>query len=469
VDSLHPDLERVVSLENEPKSDAFPILEPLSDWLAGTKAGALVENECDPTELASIIYTSGTTGRSKGVMLSHWNIVKNCAVTIAASDVHFGDVFLSFLPLSHTLERMGGYILPMAKGATVAYSRSIPQLAEDLLAIKPMILVSVPRIFERVYAKVMAGLEEKPPVARKLFELAVDVGWNRFLFQQRRGSWSPKFLLWPLLSKLVGEKVLSKLGGRMRFAVCGGAAMNPDVAQLFIGLGLPILQGYGLTETSPVITCNRLEDNVPASIGTVVSDVEIRVSELDELETRSECVMMGYWKNEEATQAMTTEDGWFRTGDKARIDPVDGHVYITGRLKDIIVLSNGEKVPPSDMEQAMDIDPLVDQSMVIGEAKPYLTAVLVLNPATWPALCDLLCVDPNDVNSLREEVVKGKIVEILYERMSDFPSYAHVKQVTLSLDPWTVEDGLITPTLKVKRPQVMKRFEKEIEEMYSGH
>ncbi len=462
-------VQRLVSLEAPDEADCTTDerLVAADDWL-GEAGQALQCRESNPEALASIVYTSGTTGRPKGVMLSHRNFLSNAWGSIQCAPVGGDDVFLSFLPLSHTLERMAGYLLPLMLGAQVAYARSVPQLAEDLVTIKPTVLISVPRIYERVYGRIQDGLKEKPPAARKLFAMAVDVGWARFEHQQGRAGWSVKLLMWPLLDKLVASRVLARLGGRLRVAICGGAPLSSDVARLFIGLGLPLIQGYGLTEFSPVISVNRLDDNIPSSIGTPLPGVEVRIGEDDELQARGDSVMLGYWKNEEATREVITEDGWLRTGDKARMDP-DGHLYITGRLKDIIVLATGEKVPPADMEMAITLDGLFEQVVVIGEGLPYLSALVVLNSEHWAVLAREMGVDPRDPGCLCENKITKVVLDRLSRCIKDFPGYAQIRCVTLYLDPWTVENGFLTPTLKIRRAKVMEACADDIEAMYAGH
>lgn len=463
-------LKRIISVMRISEDDEpdDPRLESLANWVFGLK-GELQSKEAAADELVSIVYTSGTTGRPKGVMLSHKNILSNAYAGSECATWHENEVFLSFLPLSHMLERTAGYYMAMAMGAEVAYARSIPQLGEDLISVRPTVLVSVPRIYERVYGKIMDGLAEKPPVARKLFKLAVQSGWAKFQFDQKQAGWKPVILFWPLMKKLVAGKVLEKLGGRMGLAICGGAPLSEDVAKLFIGLGLPLVQGYGLTETSPIISVNRVEDNIPASIGTVLPGVEVRIAEQDELQTRSDAVMLGYWKKDQATKETFTDDGWLKTGDKARIDEKTGHIYITGRLKDIIVLANGEKVPPSDMEMAIALDPLFDQVMIIGEGKPYLSAILVLNADGWADLAETLNLHPDNPEALKSSHVEKVVLSKLCEHIKHFPGYAKIRKVTLLKEEWTVDSGLLTPTLKIKRAQVMKRFKTEVEAMYTGH
>ncbi|MDD5613249.1 MAG: AMP-binding protein, partial [Gallionella sp.] len=265
-------------------------------------------------ELASIIYTSGTTGKPKGVMLSHTNMLSNAHACLDTFTVNGDDLFLSFLPLSHTFERTLGYYLTVMTGSTVAFARSIPTLAEDLQTIRPSLLISVPRIYERVYGAIRTKLQEGSPLKRKLFHLAVETGWARFEREQGRGGWKPSFLLWPLLQKLVAQKVLDRLGGRLRVAISGGAALSPEVSRVFVGLGLPVVQGYGLTETSPVITGNRLEHNFPDSVGQPIRGVEVRLGAQSELQVKGANVMMGYWNNPQATSEAISTDGWPNTG-----------------------------------------------------------------------------------------------------------------------------------------------------------
>jgi long-chain acyl-CoA synthetase len=309
-------LQRVLILE--PSADAALPGNTLAvaDWLP---AGEHELRAADgaPDALCSIVFTSGTTGRPKGVMLSHTNILFNAAGCTRMVEVVPDDRFLSFLPLSHMLERTIGYYLPILAGAEVAFARSIKELADDLRVMRPTIIVAVPRIFERVHRAIHAKLEEGPSLQRRLFALAVSTGWCHFEKQQGRRGWGGGPLR-GLLDRLVAEKVRQRFGGRLRFAVCGGAALSPEIAQVFLGLGIPLLQGYGLTETSPVITANTLEDNIPASVGMSLPGVEIRIGESDALFTRSPSVMLGYWDNREATEQILDPDGWLNTGDRAR-------------------------------------------------------------------------------------------------------------------------------------------------------
>ena len=461
-------LKRVLVLDPGRDADALAHRDErvriVEHWLP-EQGGVIRERSGDPHELASIVYTSGTTGRPKGVMLSHHNMLSVAHAGVTVVDCFREDVFLSFLPLSHTLERTAGYYLPVMTGSTVAYARSVGQLAEDLQTIRPTALIAVPRIFERVYGRVKDQMSKKPALARYLFEGAVSVGWKRFLYHQGRMGWRPALIAWPLLRRLVASKITDKLGGRLRIAVSGGAPLSPEIAKVFIGLGIPLLQGYGLTETSPVISVNPLEDNEPASVGVPLRGIEVRIGTDDELLVKSPGVMLGYWNNHAATRQMIDADGWLHTGDQARID--NGHIYITGRIKDILVLSNGEKAPPGDMEMAIALDPLFEQVMVVGEGRPFLSALIVLDGDFWPGLAQDCGVDPMDPESLQHPKVIGVVTGRVKEALRDFPGYAKIRKVALYLEPWTIDNGLLTPTLKVKRPKVIERFGEEIDRMYS--
>jgi long-chain acyl-CoA synthetase len=458
---------RVVILEPGPAASELAAADQrvvvAEDWLPDT-APDLEQRGGDPDALATIVYTSGTTGRPKGVMLSHRNILSNTHAVLTAIDCYEQDVFLSFLPLSHTLERTGGYYLPMMAGACVAFSRSVAQLAEDMQSIRPTVIIAVPRVFERIYHRILDQLRNRPVPVRWLFRLAVASGWRAFLREQGRGGWHPLLLLWPFLRRKVAAPVLAKLGGRLRAAASGGAALPRGVAHTFISLGLPLLQGYGLTETSPVISFNPLKDNIPESVGIPLRGVQLRIGAEDELLVRGENVMLGYWNNHAATAKVLTPDGWLHTGDQARLE--GRHIYITGRLKDILVLSNGEKVPPADMEMALAMDPLFEQVVVLGEGHSYLTALAVLSADLWPALAREQGLDPDRPESLDDPQLHKMILQRMRSALHDFPGYAKIRRVTLTLEPWSVDNGLLTPTLKVKRSMVVTRYREAIDGMY---
>lgn len=435
-----------------------------SDWipLASPK---LRKRVGEPDSLASIVYTSGTTGRPKGVMLSHRNLLSVAHASLSAIQCYQEDLFLSFLPLSHALERTAGYYLPMMAGAVIAFARSVQQLGDDLRVIRPTVLVSVPRVFERVQARIYDDLGKQSALARWVFRLAVRTGWNRFQREQGRGRWKPSMIFWPLLRRMVADKLAAKLGGRIRVAVSGGAALPFEVAQLFLGLGIPVIQGYGLTEASPVVSVNRPEENDPASVGAPLRGIKVRIGEDGELLVKSPGVMLGYWNDHEATSRVIDAKGWLHTGDRVRVER--NRIYITGRLKDILVLSNGEKVSPGDMEMAIGGDPLFDQVMVLGEGRAYLSALVVLNADLWRKVAGEIGVDPEAPESLGDPKITKLLIERIRVALREFPGYAKIRRVTPLLEPWTVENGLITPTFKLRRTAVLERHSNAVEAMYA--
>lgn len=460
-------LQRVILIDtnSEQLENEAELVATMHDWLP-EQGHVLHKRDGEPNELATIVYTSGTTGRPKGVMLSHFNILSIAYSSAEELKVIADDLFLSFLPLSHTFERSLGYYLAVMVGCKVAYARSIQLLGDDLITIKPSLLISVPRIYERVYGKIENTLSEGSAIKRVLFKLTVQIGWNRFLYQQKRSSFCLSCLLWPLLKHLVADKVMQKFGGNLRLAATGGAAIPFPVAKTFIGLGLTLIQGYGLTETSPVATFNRIENNDPRSIGHPIEGVDLKIGNSDELLIKGPGVMIGYWNNHAATAQAIDSDGWFHSGDQARIDDKTGHVYITGRLKDILIMSNGEKIPPTDIENTIVIDPKFDQAFLLGEGQPYLSAILVLNSEEWVHIAEQNKLDPFDKDNLHNKAVNNQIVHHLRDVLHDFPGYAKIRKVILTLDPWTVDNDILTPTLKVKRAKVFELFKKEINDIY---
>jgi long-chain acyl-CoA synthetase len=460
-------LTRIVTLRTPTEGDGDIRLRSLEEWLPDTHED-FRHVVSDPDALASIVYTSGTTGKSKGVMLSHRNLLSNAEGALHCFTVYTSDIFLSFLPMSHCLERMAGYYVPVMAGATVAYARSVQQLQEDLAFIRPTVMISVPRIFERIQSGIRNKLDKGSILSRYLFELAVSVGNRRFEHLQGRALWHPKLLLWSPLKALVADKLLVRLGGRLRLAIAGGAALSAENARTFIGLGMNILQGYGLSETSPVISVNRLDNNLPSSVGPKLPNLEVRLGEHNALEVRGPSVMLGYWNNEEATRAMISADGWLNTGDVASIDK-QGRITITGRIKEIIVLSNGEKVPPNDMEAAILADPLFEQVMAVGEGRAYLGLLAVVNREHWIAAMRERNLPTEWPESLHSSQTKAYALHRVTQQLHSFPGYARVRKIALLDEPWTTDNGMLTPTLKVKRNKVLERHRTEYENLYDGY
>lgn len=465
------DLTAVIITEDE-VDDETGMVRGLSEWLA---AGAhVVELPEGPKEddLAGIVYTSGTTGRPKGVMLTHGNIVSNVKATLECVFPQVGDIFLSFLPLSHTFERTAGYYLALATGCTIAYNRSVLLLADDLKTIRPTVIISVPRVYERIFARVHDKLKKSRPAARYLFDWAVEIGWRDFcrrnhLPVEHTGRAWLDGLMRPLVRK-VSSTLLDQFGGRLRIAISGGAALSSKVARTFCGLGLPIIQGYGMTEASPIIAGNNRTLNQPNTVGKPFNNVEVRLGEGDEIQIKGPSITRGYWNRPDATADAFTEDGWFRTGDVGGFNEL-GLLSIKGRIKEIIVTSTGEKVPPADLEAAIETDPLFSQCYVIGENRPYLSLITVVNPDEWASFAKSCGVDPADPASLDNPSVKTSALKRAKTAAGEFPHYALPRAVVLTQEPWTIENGLITPTLKLKRGPLSKKFANVIAQLYATH
>jgi long-chain acyl-CoA synthetase len=443
-------------------------ISALGDWLSGAPADTPLPPAPTEDELAALVYTSGTTGKPKGVMLTHRNVLSNVKSTLARVNAGPEDVMLSFLPLSHTFERTAGYYVPMAVGCCVVHARSVQQLAEDLRFARPTILVSVPRIYERVYARLHEMLQASP-AKQRLFGWAVAVGWRRFRRAQGLPPEAPEgvawqdALVWPMLDTLVGRTLRAQFGGRLRLAVSGGAPLSATIARCFLGLGVPILQGYGMTETSPVVAANAPEDNDPATVGRPVRDVEVRIGDNQELLVRGPNVMKGYWKREEDTAA-TFIDGWLRTGDQAAIE--HGRVRILGRVKEIIVTSTGEKIAPVDLELAITGDPLFEQVYALGDNRPFIACIVQLNREEWQHWAAQQGWDATAPGTVQMQPVREALLARIRELTKAFPHYAQPRAVWPVLEPWTIEGGLITPTLKLKRKQLAAHYREQIEALY---
>lgn len=465
------DLTAVIITEDE-VDDETGMVRGLSEWLAaGTHVVELPEGPKED-DLAGIVYTSGTTGRPKGVMLTHGNIVSNVKATLECVFPQVGDIFLSFLPLSHTFERTAGYYLALATGCTIAYNRSVLLLADDLKTIRPTVIISVPRVYERIFARVHDKLKKSRPAARYLFDWAVEIGWRDFcrrnhLPVEHTGRAWLDGLMRPLVRK-VSSTLLDQFGGRLRIAISGGAALSSKVARTFCGLGLPIIQGYGMTEASPIIAGNNRTLNQPNTVGKPFNNVEVRLGEGDEIQIKGPSITRGYWNRPDATADAFTEDGWFRTGDVGGFNEL-GLLSIKGRIKEIIVTSTGEKVPPADLEAAIETDPLFSQCYVIGENRPYLSLITVVNPDEWASFAKSCSVDPADPASLDNPSVKTAALKRAKTAAGEFPHYALPRAVVLTQEPWTIENGLITPTLKLKRGPLSKKFANVIAQLYATH
>lgn len=462
-------LDKILCLEKISAAESGDIAcESVDHWLP-SQGNDFEVAKIDPAALATIVYTSGTTGPPKGVMLSHRNILLNAEAILKVIPCYATDILLSFLPLSHTFERTVGYYTPMMAGCSVAYCRSMDKLAEDLRSIQPTILVSVPRIYEKIYTKINTKLQQKGGFAKRLFQAALDIGWRRFEADQagEQTSFFERAVLQPLLHRVVAQKILNRLGGRIRFSVSGGAPLLEDVSRFFLSLGLPLIQGYGLTEAAPVVSTNPPEQNNPASVGPPLPDVLCRIGSDSELLVKSPGLMMGYWNLEEKTAEMIDREGWLHTGDMAEIK--DGVIYIRGRSKEIIVTSTGEKVAPADLEMTIAGDPLFDNVMVVGEGKSFLGALVVLHRSLWEELAREYDQTADDPAALESVIIKEAVLARLDGLLHAFPGHARIRTVGLLLDQWTIANGLLTPTLKLKREVIGSRYREEIDNLYRGH
>lgn len=408
-----------------------------------------------PDDLALIIYTSSTTGRPKGVMLSHHNILWNAQAVQQAVPALPSDRFLSVLPLSHAFELTVGHVLALMAASEVAFSRSVNDLTADLRLLRPSVLIFVPRIYERAYGRIYSGGKCR----KMLLDYAAAAGWKRW--RQQRMSIGER-IFWPLCKKTLARAVLDGFGGRVRIAVSGGASLPLPVSRFFLGLGLPLIQGYGLTEASPVVSCNRLDHNFPEYVGEPLPGVEVCLGAEGELWVKSPSVMLGYWNLPQATNRAIDSDRWLHTGDRAEF--AANGIRILGRLNDILVLSTGEKVSAVDMETAILREPLFQSAMVVGNGRPYAVALLVLNADHWRNFCSRNGFDLTDIQQ-GEKAVLEKVQQLLH----DFPRQGRVLAVHLLFEPWTVENALLTSTLKLRRSEIEQHFAGEINAMYAGH
>lgn len=459
----------ILTEDNAPVGQS--LIVSLTNWLNEAKKIIELPEPPKAEDLAAIVYTSGTTGKPKGVMLTHKNVASNVRSTLAHVKPEIGAIFLSFLPLSHTFERTAGYYLALATGSTIVFNRSLQYLAEDFKVVKPNVMISVPRVYERIYSKVNTSLAKKGKIASKIFNSSVAIGWRNFC-KKNRIPYNEKlsmsdFVLGKLFFGKISNLLQSQFGGRLAVAISGGAALNNRVARVFCGLGLPIIPGYGMTETSPIICGNKVEDNNPDTVGRLLKDVEVRLGDQNEIQVKGDLVMKGYWNRPEDTAKTFTSDGWLRTGDVGAFDEA-GRLNIKGRIKEIIVTSTGEKISPVDLENAIEVVPLINQAYVFGDGFPYIAALLSLDREQWEQKARELGLDPKDPASLDDQNARHMVLQIVKKCCQSFPAYAVPKNVCLTLDAWTIDNGLLTPTLKLKRGPMMQKYGEKIQALYRG-
>lgn len=419
-------------------------------------------------DILTLIYTSGTTGEPKGVMLTHGNLTSNISAGLKVLIADENDIFLSFLPLSHSFERMAGHFLATSVGATIYYAENINTVADNMREVHPTLMTAVPRFYEKVYAKVIDSISAGSAVKQKLFWWAINNGRkavNLKLKNEPLGSMLNAKLA--IAKKLVFSKLHERIGGHLRFFVSGGAPLSPEIAEFFAAAGITILEGYGLSETSPVISVNPLEKPKIGTVGPVLPGVEVKIANDGEILTRGPHVMKGYFKNEEATKEVMDDDGWFYTGDIGILDE-ENYLKITDRKKNIIVTSGGKNVAPQPLENVLVTSKWIEQILVIGDRQKFISALIV---PSFPNL-EAYANEKGLQWDSREELIKLPEVKRLYDRvieesMEGFAQFEKVKKYTLLAKEFTIENDELTPSLKIRRNIVESRYTQLINRMYA--
>ncbi len=418
-------------------------------------------------DIATLIYTSGTTGEPKGVILTHKNIVSNVLSAHSVISVTESDVFLSFLPLCHIFERMAGHYLAISAGATIAYAEGIEKVASNLTEIKPTLMTAVPRLFERMHAKIIKNVESQPEKKQKIFYWALNVG-KEVSERKRKGESLPILLnlKHKTAKKLVLDKIYKIMGGRLRFFVSGGAALPRELGEFFAAVGILILEGYGLTETSPVLTVNREEDYKFGTPGKVIPGVELKIASDGEILAAGPNIMQGYYKNKKETEAVI-KDGWFHTGDIGVFD-AQGFLIITDRKKNLFKTSGGKYVAPTPIENMFMASKYIEQFVLIGDRRMFITALIVPDFEALKEYADAHRISYSDVKEL---VNLKQINELLEKEISVFQknlaNFERVRKFTLLDKPFTVETGELTPKMSIKRKVIEERYSDLIDEMYN--
>jgi len=418
--------------------------------------------ELSRDSLATLIYTSGTTGKPKGVMLSHGNLLSNIEAILQVLNVGPEDKMLSFLPLAHVFERLAGHFLPYSIGLPVAFAERPDTVAKNMPEVRPTILISVPRLFEVIRSRILGRVAKQPGVSRFLFSL-----YLKRSGQRRRGEIGmPGNIQLKILDRLVGEKVRGRFGGRLKMFISGGAPLSVDVNNFFEDIGIPIIEGYGMTESSPVICVNPPDGRRPGAVGRPLSNLELRLGDDGEILVRGPSVMQGYWRLPEAT-AETIENGWLHTGDIGVID-ADGYLSITDRKKDLIVNSGGENIAPQRVEGLLAGEEMIDQVVVYGDRKPYLVAIVVPNrEATelWATTAGLP--ETGWAKLAASPVLRKELQTRIAATLHQLSQFEQVRRIHVRAEPFTIDDGFLTPTMKIKRQQIYGHFRDAFEGLYA--
>jgi long-chain acyl-CoA synthetase len=419
-------------------------------------------------DTATVIYTSGTTGEPKGVILTHKNILSNIESISLLFEFYPEDILLSFLPLSHVFERTIGHYLSCYHGIPVAYAENLDTIPQNILEIRPTLLIAVPRLFEKMHSRVLEQVEQASTIKRKLFYMALNTG-SRVMQKKMKQESVPLILkvFYSLFHIVVFRKLKARFGGRLRFMVSGGAPLPSEIAEFFDAAGLRVLEGYGITETSPAVTINRLDSFKYGSVGQPLPGVEVQIAGDGEILVKGDLVMRGYFNKKEETDQVIDSDGWFYTGDIGFLDG-DGFLTITDRKKNIIVTSGGKNIAPVPIEHALLKSHYIDQLIIIGDKRNYCTALIV--PGRQPFL-NYAQEHHIHSRSFAELLGHEKIRDLIRSEIDHFTAflsrYETIKDFCLIAEPFTQENGQLTPTLKVRRNVVEKIYSKEIEAMYS--
>ena len=459
-----PTLEQIIifdSIESEPP-EGVTHFEGVCEL-----AGERPDNAASEADIATIIYTSGTTGNPKGVMLTHANFISNVAACKSLIDVSETDALLSFLPLSHVFERLGGHYVPLFSGAKIAYAESTFTVAQNMKEVAPTVMLSVPRLYETMHERILRAVQEGSALKQKIFHWGVSVGSAvSSAIQQGKKPSAILQLQQNIADKLVFAKLKEATGGRLRFFVSGGAALPQSIAEFFHAAGILILEGYGLTETSPVISMNHPGKWKFGTVGAQVPGIEVQIAEDGEILTRGPHVMKGYFNNDAATAEVIDGDGWFHTGDIGIIDE-DGFVKITDRKKNIIVLSNGKNVAPQPIESELVRSPFISQVMVVGSERKNLAALIVPNFDALKAWAAENSIETSDLSAmLQTREVQQHIQSEIRSRLTDFADFEQVRRFALLAKEFSQEDDEMTPTLKLKRNVIIEKYGDVIAGMY---
>jgi long-chain acyl-CoA synthetase len=424
--------------------------------------------KAEPTDLATLIYTSGTTGDPKGVMLSHGNISSNVDAALQVLDLRPGSDCLSFLPLSHIFERMVGHYTMLSAGVIINYATNIDAVPSEMLEVRPTLMASVPRLYEKIYARVVENVAAGSRFKRAIFEWARATGDK--LLDYRLDGASPSWLLKAagfVADRLLFSKLRARLGGRFEFAVSGGAPLNPDICRFFLAAGIPILEGYGLTETSPVISVNPLERIKPGTVGLPVPGVEVKIADDGEILTRGPHVMMGYYNDPEATREAIDAEGWFHTGDIGEID-ADGYLRITDRKKDLIVTAGGKNIAPQPIEALFKTSNFFNNAVMLGDKRRFPIMLLVPNFTTLEGWAEHKGISEKNREALVAlPEVREKIEREARKLLRDLAQYETPKKFLIIPNDFTIDGGELTPKLSVRRKVVEEKWQAEIEALYT--